>query len=204
MSYFMTEKFGTMTLIKEPMKYELTPLRTESDYTDSRHPDIINRSNDLLLDSQRRDFTINCMYYTNAPYKAEYTSFLDKKNIHKYSDDETFLKRLDDHGYVYIKDLALLIIQDHKHIAKLFTEGKFQAEHLVTMLKSATVFTTGKKSDANKQLRILIDPYKGIHDCIHKRLKAVGNPDQRFTEDALRIIRAIRFATVLNEKLKKK
>ena len=149
-----------MTLIKDPMKYELTPLRTESNYEDFRHPGEITRSNDLLLDSKRRDFTINCMYYTNVPYTTEYNSLIDKKNIHKYSDDETFLKRLDDHGYVYIKDLALLIIQDHKHIANLFTTGIFQEEHIKAMLKSATVFTLGKKSEANKQLRILIDPHK--------------------------------------------
>src|SRR5574344_1764258 len=105
MSYFMTEKFGTMTLIPqwnqstkskvrniEGLKYELTPLRTEGKYDDFRHPGEIQRSNDILLDSQRRDFTINCMYYTNTPYKAEYIQLIDKKNIHKYSDDETFLK----------------------------------------------------------------------------------------------------------------
>jgi len=202
MSYFMTEKFGTMTLIKNPIKYELTPLRTESEYTDSRHPDIINRSSDLLLDSQRRDFTINCMYYTNMPYKAEYTKLINIKNIHNYADDETFLKRLDDHGYLYIKDLALLIIQDHKHIAKLFDKGMSDNTHLKTILKSATVFTLGKKTETSKQLRILIDPHKGIHDSVNKKLKAVGDPDKRFNEDALRIIRAIRFVNVLNEKLR--
>lgn len=205
MSYFMTEKFGTMTLIKDMMKYELTPLRTEDDYTDSRHPDIIHRSNDLLLDSQRRDFTINCMYYTNTPYKAEYTSLIDKKNIHNYSDDETFLKRLDDHGYLYIKDLALLIIQDHKHIAKLFPEGIYNDTHLKTMLKSATTFSLGKQFKAwnlkLKTLSIVVDPHKWIHDSVNKKLKAVGDPDKRFNEDALRIIRAIRFVNVLNAKL---
>ena len=202
MSYFMTEKFWTMTLIKDTMKYELTPLRTESDYTDSRHPDVINRSNNVILDSNRRDFTINCMYYTNTPYKTEYTSLIDKKNIHNYSDDETFLKRLDDHGYLYIKNLALLIVQDHKHISKLFAKGLFETDHLKTMLKSATVFTIGKKVEASKQLRILIDPHQWIHDSINKKLRAVGDPDKRFNEDALRIIRAIRFVNVLNEKLR--
>lgn len=111
-----------MTLIKNTMRYELTPLRTESDYTDSRHPDIINRSSDILLDSNRRDFTINCMYYTNVAHKAEYTALLTGQNIHKYTDDETFLKRLDDHGYLYIKNLNTLIVQDHTHIAQLFAE----------------------------------------------------------------------------------
>lgn len=69
------------------------------------------------------------------------------------------------------------------------------------MLKSATVFVIGKKSETSKQVRVLIDPHNGIHDSIHKRLKAVGDPDNRFTEDALRIIRAIRFVNVLNAKL---
>jgi hypothetical protein len=133
---------GNRTKDKSPLeiKYELTPLRTESDYEDFRHPGEITRSNDVLLDSNRRDFTINCMYYTNISYKTEYTSLFTTKNIHKYSDDETFLKRLDDHGYLYIKDSNLLIVQDHKHIAKLFTTGILQNDHLKTMLKSATIF----------------------------------------------------------------
>ena len=176
-------------------------MRTESNYEDFRHPGEITRSNDVLLDSKRRDFTINCMYYTHVPYKAEYTTFIDKKNIHKYSDDETFFKRLDDHGYLYIKNSNVLIVQDHSHIANLFTAGKIQSEHLITMLKSATTFVIGKKVETSKVLRIVVDPHKGIHDSIHRRLKAVGDPDNRFTEDALRIIRAIRFVNVLNAKL---
>lgn len=217
MSYFMTEKFGTMTLIKKmetlkngkmennsPLetKYELTPLRTEGKYDDFRHPGEIEWSNDVLLDSQRRDFTINCIYYTNTPYKAEYTKLLDKKNIHKYSDDETFLKRLDDKGYLYINNLNTLIVQDHKILTKLFDEGKLQIDHLKTILKSTTVFTIGKKVETSKQLRIVVDPHKGIHDSVNRKLKAVGEPDKRFNEDALRIVRAIRFVNVLNEKLK--
>jgi len=37
---------------------------------------------------------------------------------------------------------------------------------------------------------------------LNKKLKAVGEADKRFNEDALRIVRAIRFVNVLNEKLK--
>lgn len=142
------------------------------------------------------------MYYTTVPYKAEYTQLLTSKNIYKYTDDETFLKKFDDHGYLYIKDSSTLIVQDHTHIAKLFLEGKLQAKYLVHMLKSVHIFVIGKKAEPSKQLRILVDPHKGIHDSLNKKLKAVGNPDQRFTEDALRIIRAIRFVNVINEKLK--
>jgi tRNA nucleotidyltransferase (CCA-adding enzyme) len=44
----------------------------------------------------------------------------------------------------------------------------------------------------------LIDPFGGIDDINTKRIKAVGNPEHRFEEDALRILRAVRFSAQLN------
>lgn len=44
----------------------------------------------------------------------------------------------------------------------------------------------------------VIDPYKGQNDIGQKIIRAVGNPIDRFNEDSLRIIRAIRFAAQLN------
>lgn len=41
------------------------------------------------------------------------------------------------------------------------------------------------------------DPYSGLQDIKDKVLRTVGDPSARFTEDALRLIRAIRFATEL-------
>lgn len=40
----------------------------------------------------------------------------------------------------------------------------------------------------------LIDDFEGIKDIDNKTLRAVGNPDERFQEDALRLLRAVRFA----------
>ena len=40
----------------------------------------------------------------------------------------------------------------------------------------------------------LIDPFGGVNDCENKIIKCVGDPNKRFNEDALRILRAIRFA----------
>lgn len=90
-SRFRTEKFGTMSLItknspfrkgggeaggfnsditgyqgEQIVTYEITPFRQESGYADFRHPDEIVRSNSLLEDSARRDFTINCLYRTTV------------------------------------------------------------------------------------------------------------------------------------------
>lgn len=44
---------------------------------------------------------------------------------------------------------------------------------------------------------LLVDPYDGQSDIKQKIIRAVGDPQERFAEDALRLMRAIRFATQL-------
>lgn len=46
----------------------------------------------------------------------------------------------------------------------------------------------------------LVDEFGGMNDLKAGVIKAVGDPDKRFEEDALRIIRALRFASVLGFK----
>ena len=43
----------------------------------------------------------------------------------------------------------------------------------------------------------IIDPYEGRVDLAQKRIRCVGNAHERFREDALRILRALRFASQL-------
>lgn len=43
----------------------------------------------------------------------------------------------------------------------------------------------------------IVDPYKGQDDISKKTIKTVGDPVERFTEDALRIMRAVRFSAEL-------
>lgn len=43
----------------------------------------------------------------------------------------------------------------------------------------------------------LIDPFDGAGDCKRKRIRCVGEPTDRFQEDALRMMRAVRFAAQL-------
>ena len=46
--------------------------------------------------------------------------------------------------------------------------------------------------------KYVIDYFGGINDLEHKLIKAVGEPRKRFEEDALRILRMVRFASVLD------
>lgn len=92
---------------------EITPYRTESGYSDSRHPDHIQFAEHLSDDLSRRDFTINAMAYD--PVSGE-----------------------------------------------------------------------------------LIDLYGGIKDLNKRIIKTVGYPNERFNEDALRLMRTVRFAAQLD------
>jgi tRNA nucleotidyltransferase (CCA-adding enzyme) len=96
----------------ENMIVEVTPYRTEAKYSDFRHPDEVQFSDNLKDDLKRRDFTINAL-------------------------------ALDSNGH-------------------------------------------------------LTDMFEGIKDIKDKTIRAVGNPDDRFKEDALRMLRAVRFACQLN------
>lgn len=104
-------KHGTVTVLIDGMPLEITTFRTESTYTDGRHPDSVAFTSFIEEDLARRDFTVNAMAFSPK------------------------------HG--------------------------------------------------------LIDPFGGGRDLKARILRCVGDPSLRFTEDALRILRALRFASVL-------
>ncbi|OGJ05259.1 hypothetical protein A2238_03285, partial [Candidatus Nomurabacteria bacterium RIFOXYA2_FULL_35_9] len=56
----------------------------------------------------------------------------------------------------------------------------------------------GSASGGRKGDPVLTDMFGGLKDIKDRVLKAVGNPDERFQEDALRMLRAVRFACQLN------
>ncbi len=110
--YDVGKKHGTVTILIDGNKIDVTPYRFEADYRDHRHPETVSFTADLTQDLARRDFTINAMC-------------LDR-------------------------------------------EGK------------------------------VIDLFGGIYDLQHKLIRTVGDPYKRFEEDALRILRALRFEAKLD------
>ena len=105
--------------------FEITTFRTESGYSNARHPEKVEWGKSIEEDLSRRDFTMNAI-------------------------------------------AAEIIKQDDKF------ETKFT------------------------------DPYDGQKDIEEKIIQTVGDPDTRFGEDALRLLRAIRFATQLTFKIEDK
>lgn len=184
-SIFRTTKYGTITIIDnvEKNKAEITPFRTESDYKNSRHPSNIIWSDDIYQDSQRRDFTINAMYYTNL--------LLDGDKEYIYSDwdssdillNDKWINTLEKNGYIYIRSLNLLIVQSSQIISIIYNNWIFDIWEIKKIIWDC---------DFNS-LWILVDFHGGLQDIINHKIRAVGDPDKRFNEDALRILRAARF-----------
>jgi len=116
-NYFNND-FGTVgvkTESEDPALHvvEVTPYRSEGEYSDARRPDSVTFGVSLAEDLERRDFTVNALAYR---------------------------------------------------------------------------VSTGE----------LTDSFGGMEDIQAKRLKAVGNADERFAEDALRMMRAVRLAAELD------
>ena len=103
---------GTVTVRFRKSSYEITTFRSESSYSDSRHPDSVTFVRSLESDLERRDFTINAL-------------------------------------------------------AVDCRDGR------------------------------IIDMHDGRGDLKRKLVRAIGRPDERFSEDALRMLRACRFAAKL-------
>lgn len=115
---YINNDFGTVGVVNKETEdptlkvVEVTPYRTESEYSDARRPDSVEFGVSLEKDLERRDFTVNAIAYR---------------------------------------------IKDEK----------------------------------------IVDLFNGEEDIKHKRLRAVGKATERFKEDALRMMRAVRLAVEL-------
>lgn len=57
---------GTVTVLKNRVGYEVTTYRIDGEYEDNRHPNCVEFTDNLTLDLERRDFTINAMAYNDT------------------------------------------------------------------------------------------------------------------------------------------
>lgn len=200
-STFSTEKFGTVTLIPKHWEnawttYEITPFREESGYADNRRPDEIQRSSDLRADSKRRDFRINCLYWTNTHFNG--TIRADHVN-----NPDRLLSLLKSQGRVFDREAHCLIIRDQAVITTCFANGSMNTEAVHSTIVDAPQIgiTHDELTFRDTGISILIDPQCWLNDLLSKTIQTVGNPTDRFAEDALRIVRGARQAIVLNAKI---
>lgn len=84
--------------------------------------------------------------------------------------------------------------------AKTIREDLARRDFTINAMASPTLDEIDKHC-INLTYAGLVDPYLGLEDLIHKKIKAVGKPRDRLDEDKLRAIRAVRFASQLGFKI---
>lgn len=89
---------------------------------------------------------------------------------------------------------------DRRHPEKV-SWGKSIEEDLARRDFTINAIALKLEGDLQELNYKIIDPYKGQDDIQNKLIRAVGNPKERFKEDALRLIRAVRIATELSFKI---
>lgn len=111
-----------------------------------------------------------------------------------------------------LKHGTVTVIIDDVHLE--ITTMRIDGEYHDNRRPEAVEFTTDIREDLSRrdftvnamaysQANGLIDPFGGKKDISDGIIRCVGNPDQRFGEDALRIFRALRFASVLDFTIEK-
>lgn len=105
-----------------------------------------------------------------------------------------------DHG-----TLTLLFNKNHYEITTYRIDGDYSDKRHPDQV----IFTDSLEEDLSRrdftinaiavdpESREIFDPFNGQEDIEHKIIQTVGNAEQRFEEDALRMIRACRFAAKL-------
>jgi len=88
------------------------------------------------------------------------------------------------------------------------TTYRIDGEYLDFRKPESVSFTSSLEEDLSRRdftinaiayspLAGIVDPFSGISDIKAKSIRTVGSPDKRFSEDALRMLRAVRFSAQL-------
>lgn len=91
---------------------------------------------------------------------------------------------------------------DEIKFAKTIEEDLARRDFTINAIALRVESEKGKAKSDNSSLfalrsSLIVDPFNGQEDLKNKIIRAVGNPEERFQEDALRLMRAVRFMAQL-------
>ena len=150
---FTFAKMGSIRCKDEGVKFDITTLRKESGYKDSRHPSEVIFVKDLKEDVKRRDFTINAMYMDEHMVLVDYVNGekdLNKKIIRMVGDPE---KRLKEDPLRIIRAIRFAL-QLNFEIDKKLEKTMLKNIELLKLLKKETIIQDLNKLtkfDANRK-----------------------------------------------------
>lgn len=137
------------------LKFDITTLRKESNYTDSRHPSHIAFVKDLKIDYQRRDFTINALYMDDSLNIIDYCDGQNdlKNHLLKMVGDPD--KRIKEDPLRILRAIRFCLLFDLKIDEDLFKAMKkhFQLLQNLTDAKIRSELNKIKDSEVNQEAK---------------------------------------------------
>ncbi len=154
------KKYGSVTVLMDEFKYEVTTFRSDGEYIDNRHPDVVTFSKDIMDDLSRRDFTIN------AIIMDEQENIID--NYGSKNDLENKTIRTINNPLKRFKEDSLRILRAFRFVSKLgfdIEEGTLEAinelKHLIKNISIERVMVELDKifrgKHRNKALRYMLE-----------------------------------------------
>lgn len=139
-----------------------------------------------------------------TPHEFDICSSAKPQEVHACFEGSKLLDTGLKHGTV-----TLLSEGDSFEITTFRSDGSYSDQrHPDEVRFSTSIREDLKRRDftvnamAYSPMRGFVDPFHGVQACHDKLLIAVGDPQKRFEEDALRILRAMRFASKLGFTIK--
>src|SRR3989344_2450140 len=146
---------------------------------------------DLLLGHEPKDWDIT----TNAKPEEIQKIFLD--SVYENNFGTVGIKTNSDNPKLKIVEVTTFR-QEGKYTDKRHPDEIKFAETIEEDLSRRDFTVNALAMNLGHQERgAVIDPYGGQNDLKNKIIRAVGNPEERFQEDALRLMRAVRFMAQL-------
>lgn len=93
---------------------------------------------------------------------------------------------------------------DEVHFTSNIEEDLKRRDFTINAMALALPPSNASRSEKNGEEYELVDLFGGQKDIENKIIRAVGDPDSRFSEDALRLLRAVRLASELGFKIEPK
>ena len=138
-------------------------------------------------------------------YRKE-TKYTDKRHPDKVKWAKTLKEDLKRRDFT-INAMAMGMVQSTKRPLRRSEARPVELGGPLRRSEARPVELGGKAQGHNLKLKAnkfrIIDLFNGQQDLKDKLIRAVGNPKDRFSEDALRMMRAVRFAVELNFDIEK-
>lgn len=142
-------KHGTVTVISDGRPIEITTLRIDGAYSDSRHPDSIIFTDDVTKDLSRRDLTVNAMAYSRS--RGLIDPFGGKRDV-----ERKLLRAVREPTLRFSED-ALRIMRTFRFCAQLGFDIE-EATLNAAFSEKARLAEIARERISNELLRLLLSP----------------------------------------------